>query len=442
MSSGSVTGVVVPLAVTAVLGMAAGAAVSVALSSSLGAIGGSIDRRHRRWEQDQCAEATWEQAAVQVIARNALIAVNRKAVKDALADPGGPPRPAPAPLPEPLALRRQSLADLQNWCTQADVALAASETFLQAATTRRAASLLTRSASGRRAEAAIQAWAKNESARTESLQPAVNAAEAAAPRLDIQREIAAAGRVMDRVPAAARTSERADIAAAAARVVEATSVVEARNRLDDLRTRAELLAGMCELRMADAREASAYLQPLAHLDDAEALLVRQALEAVASGARQLDDALRAEALQWAETVRAAAERQYLREVVVGALEDLEYDVVEEFSTLTPEQGRLAVSRSGWRQHQVLVVLDHDTNEMRAMVVRNAGGEGLDASRQDLEREEEWCDSLDALSEALGQNGVDLTVVSRTKPGSRPLPRVARQEQVDHRRRDRQERSRS
>jgi hypothetical protein len=446
MSSGAVIGVAAPLAVAGVLGLAAGAAVSVALSRSMEAVGGSIERRHLRWQQDQCAEAVWEQTAVQVIARNALIKISRKAVAEARSASGEPTDPPPTPLPEPLELRRQSLTELQVWCTQADAALAQSVVYLQAATAQRAVSLLAAHPSGRRAEYAVQAWAAraedrtSSTRRTEDSWPASEVATPTSP--DNQREIAAAGRVMGRLPAVATKDERADIAAAAARVAAAASVVEARNRLDDLRTRAERLATVCELRMVDAREAAAFLQPLVHLDDAEALPVKLALEAVASGERRLDADLRALALEWGETVRAAAERSYLREVVVGALESLDYDVMDDFSTLTPTQGRLTVSRTGWRQHQVLLVLDQDNKEMRAMVVRSEGGQDQDAARQDIEREEEWCGSLDALSEALTQSGVDLDVVSRTEPGSRPLPRFTPQAQERPRQRDRQRRTRS
>lgn len=441
MSGGSVTAVVVPLAVVGVLGMAAGAAVSVAVGGSMRALGGSIERRHQRWLADQCAEAAWEEAAVQVIARNARLEVTRAAVRGAKPGPDGPA--SPAPLPSPLDLRRQSLADLQLWCSRIDVALDESESYLRTVIVHQARFLVTGVATGRRAADAARAWAaRTAQVSSETSVPEVAADSGPVRPSPVLRELEAVRRVLERLPSAASPGERAQIATAAARIAAADSVIEARNRLDDLRARADRLEAICASRLVDAREASAFLQALAHVDDATAEPDRRSLQAVAQGTQPMTEGLREQGIHWCGVVRDAAERHHLRQTVVGTLEELGYEVTEEFSTLSPARGRLAAARNGWREHQVLLVLDQSTNQMRAMVVRTNDRTDQDAARQDTEREAEWCSSLQSLREALRGSGADLTTVSLTQPGERPVPVMAsREQETTRQRRDQTRRAR-
>ncbi|MGY1503594.1 hypothetical protein ACW4TU_44745 [Streptomyces sp. QTS52] len=404
MSGGSAIGIAAPLAVGAVLGYAAGAAVSIAVSAGLTSVGTVLEQRREHWERERCAEAVWERAAAEVLARNARIEVTRAAL-------GAYGRTADG-LPDPLVLFRQSVEELKAWCAAADRSLAQADGSLLDQDAQRAAAWL---ASGPplgrhpdRATPGAPPAAHGESVRV-----------SAADRLIAERE--AAERVLSRLTPAVSHDERLQITAAAARVSAAASPTEARNRLDDLRSRVEGARATAEHRMADARAAAAFLQVLGHVQDKTAEPLREQLRAVVRAQSPLEPRLRAEAVRWAETVRDASERHHVREVLLKSLEDMGYELCGDFSTVTVEQGAFAVTHASWREHEVRLVFDDAERELRAVVVRTDGAQGMAGRRADVEREEQWCGTLEDLRAQLADEGVQVDVHSLTAPGARPTP---------------------
>ncbi|MCX4237278.1 hypothetical protein [Streptomyces ortus] len=407
MSGGSAIGLAAPLAVGAVLGYAAGAAVSLALTSGLTAVGSALERRQEHWERERCAEAVWEDAVAEVLTRNARIEV----AKAALNAYGR----TTVPLPEPLVLFRQQIDELRAWSAAADRALAVAESgLLEQDALRAAAWLTTAQPVGERPTRATPgpvtgpAPERRESARA----PAPDG-------LAAERE--AAARVLRRLTPAVTHDERLRITASAARVGAAASATEARNRLDDLRSRVDGAHAAADRRMADARAAAAFLQVLGHVQDETAAPLRETLLAVVRAQRPLEPGVRAEALRWAETVRDAAERHHVRQVLLESLREMGYELCGDFSTVTVEDGAFAVSHTSWREHEVRMIFDNKERELRAVVVRTGGSPGMDGSRADLEREEQWCGTLEDLQAQLADRGVTVDVHSLTAPGLRPTP---------------------
>ncbi|CAM5621167.1 hypothetical protein SALBM135S_02502 [Streptomyces alboniger] len=407
MSSGAAIGLAAPLAVGAVLGYAAGAAVSVALTSGLSAVGSALERRQAHWERERCAEAVWEDAVAEVLTRNAQIEVT----KAALTAYGGPT----GPLPEPLVLFRQQVQELRDWSVAADRALAAAESLLLDQDALRAAAwLTTRPPVGERPARAAPgpvtgpARERGETSRA----PAPDG-------LTAERE--AAARALRRLTPAVSHDERLRITAAAARVGAASSAIEARNRLDDLRSRVDAARAAADRRMADARAAAAFLQVLRHVQDETAAPLRKTLLAVVRAQSPLEPDVRDEALRWAETVRDAAERHHVRQVLLESLRGMGYELCGDFSTVTVEEGAFAISHASWREHEVRMIFDNTERELRAVVVRTGGSQGMSGKRADLEREEQWCGALGDLRGQLAERGVSVDVHSLTVPGSRPTP---------------------
>ncbi|WP_033281587.1 hypothetical protein [Streptomyces sp. NRRL F-525] len=408
MSAGSAIGLAAaPLAVGAVLGYAAGAVVSLALTSGLTAVGSALERRQAHWERERCAEAVWEDAVADVLTRNARIEVT-KAALTAYGRPAGI-------LPEPLVLFRQQIQELQAWSGAADLALAAAESqLLDQDALRAAAWLSTGSPVGERPTRAAPGPV------TGSARERRETAQAPAPdRFGPERE--AAARALRRLTPAVSHDERLRITAAAARVGAAASPIEARNRLDDLRSRVDGARSAADRRMADARAAAAFLQVLGHVQDETAAPLRETLLAVVRAQRPLEPGVRDEALRWAETVRDAAERHHVRQVLLESLQEMGYELCGDFTTVTVEQGAFAVSHASWREHEVRMVFDNTERELRAVVVRTGGAQGLSGKRADLEREEQWCGTLEDLQAQLADRGVSVDVHSLTDPGSRPTP---------------------
>lgn len=398
-------GLAAPLAVGAVLGYAAGAAVSVALSAGLTAAGETLERRQQQWDRQRCAEAVWEDAVAEVLARNAAIEVTGAALSAY--------GQLPHRLPQPLALSRKRIDDLRAWCAEADLALASAEDLLREQDARQAAAWLTSAADqGERPASAAPGPSTGPAGDRHRAEPVAYPATA-------ERESAV--RAVDRMPPAVPHGERLRITAAAARVAAATTAIEARNRLDDLRRRVDLARAEAARRMADAQDAAAFLQVLGHVQDPEAAALRETLQAVVRAEHPLEPAVREAAVHWAETVRDAAEQHHVRQVLVESLREMGYEVSGDFSTVTVEQGAFAVSHGSWREHEVRMVLDDESRELRAVVVRTGGTRSLDSARADVEREEQWCGSLEHLQSQLAEQGVGVHVRSLTAPGTRPTP---------------------
>lgn len=403
MSGGSAIGLAAPLAVGAVLGYAAGAAVSLALSAGLTSVGTALERRREHHERERCAEAVWERAAAEVLARNARIEVTGAAL-----DAYG--RPADR-LPDPLVLRGQTMEELRAWCAEADLALAGAEDRLSEQDARHAAAL---------PASAPPLGRPPERAEPGAPPSRTDAARAPGPdRTDAARESAA--RALRRLTPAVGHEERLAITAAAARVGAAATTTEARNRLDDLRSRVDAARAAADRRMADARTAAAFLQVLEHVRHESAEPLRERLRAVVRARGPLEPDVRAEAVRWAETVRDAAERHHVREVLLKSLEEMGYELCGDFTTVTAEQGAFAVAHASWREHEVRMVLDDAAGELRAVVVRTEGAQGMAGRRADLEREEQWCGTLEGLRDQLADGGVRVDVHSLTAPGARPTP---------------------
>ncbi|MFC5031619.1 hypothetical protein ACQFX6_00460 [Streptomyces sp. DSM 41987] len=408
-------GLAAPLAVGAVLGYAAGAAVSVALSAGLTAVGATMERRQHHWDQQRCAEAVWEEAVAEVLARNARIEVTGAA----LSAYGH----LPHRLPGPLALSRQQIHELRAWCAAADQALAVAENLLMEQDARQAAAWLTTGpAQGERPAPAAPHPATGPARDRHRNEHAVD------PAAD-ERESAV--RAVRRLPPAVPHAERLRITAAAARVCAATTAIEARNRLDDLRRRVDLARAESQRRMADAQDAAAFLQVLSHVQDQEAAPLRETLQAVVRAEQPLESALRQAAVHWAETVRDVAEQHHVRQVLIESLQEMGYEVSGDFSTVTVEQGAFAVSHASWREHEVRMVLDDDSRELRAVVVRTGGTRSMNSARADVEREEQWCGSLEHLQSQLAEQGVGVAVRTLTVPGTRPTPMTNTLKTSDH-----------
>ena len=407
MSGGSAIGLAAPLAVGAVLGYAAGAAVSLALTSGLTAVGSILERRQEHWERERCAEAVWEDTVAEVLTRNARIEVT----KAALTAYGRPT----VPLPEPLVLFRQQIHELRDWSAAADRALAAAENLLLEQDALRAAAWLTTGPPVGERPARAAPGPVTGPARERHVTARAPAPDGMAP----ERE--AAARALRRLTPAVSHDERLRITAAAARVGAAASAIEARNRLDDLRSRVDGARAAADRRMADARAAAAFLQVLGHVQDETAAPLRETLLAVVRAQRPLEPGVRAEALRWAETVRDAAERHHVRQVLLESLQEMGYELCGDFSTVTVEEGAFAVSHTSWREHEVRMIFDNAERELRAVVVRTGGSQGMSGSRADLEREEQWCGTLEDLQAQLADQGVTVDVHSLTAPGSRPTP---------------------
>ncbi|CAM5276196.1 hypothetical protein SALBM135S_09625 [Streptomyces alboniger] len=227
---------------------------------------------------------------------------------------------------------------------------------------------------------------------------------------------------MRRLTPAVSHDERLRITAAAARVGAASSAIEARNRLDDLRSESMPTCAAADRRMADARAAAAFLQVLRHVQDETAAPLRKTLLAVVRAQSPLEPDVRDEALRWAGTDWCAMPRSgttYGR-CSWESLRGMGYELCGDFSTVTVEEGAFAISHASWREHEVRMIFDNTERELRAVVVRTGGSQGMSGKRADLEREEQWCAPGD-LRGQLAERGVSVDVHSLTVPGSRPTP---------------------
>jgi hypothetical protein len=105
--------------------------------------------------------------------------------------------------------------------------------------------------------------------------------------------------------------------------------------------------------------------------------------------------------------------------VADTLAELGYEVDEGFATVVGNPDRMRMVRADWQAHAVQIVVDGD--EVRTAVIRLEDKSGADARREDVEREQQWCDDQDRLRDALGESGLHVIERTLVPPGERVLP---------------------
>jgi hypothetical protein len=458
LSLGGVASAVAPVAVTAValVGVAAAAVLvtyasvkgSEALAKGLVSLGDSLERERERQLRAEEAGELWREAVVQVMDRNARIAMLRGAA--------GPDADPDLPIPPPLDLAGRSLDQLYAWCKQTDQQLVKLERRRAGAWIVAALRRLSASAPG--AGAAPSALDEGRRELTERLEALQLQRETGAPAPVPVLAVAGAGEeqehgairaivvgVLDGLEPLAGDEVMASVFQAAELATGARSLAEARRWLDELYLRARTASKEGRRRRNAAREASQYLQAVEaglgeqeRLGDAERRVVASLREVVA-GRGELDGDLRSAAERLLDAARTAAKRRYLQELVRQTLVDLGYQVGDGFTTVAPSGSAasfdaLRISREDWADHSVQVVIQDQT--IRAMVVRDrdrdAEAEGDEASRVDTERERQWCADLTKVERHLHGEGISANVTHLVEPGSRPMP-VAAPPQAEDRR---------
>lgn len=400
MSGAGVVGVSVGAVVggtvwVAAKGVQAGALVAARSVEALGAglvkVGARAEVAMAEWEVEHAALREWETAARQVIELNARIDVLR--------------RHAPADLatqvPAPLTPCAESPAELASWCAATSAALTALEQDLAQRTASAVFTVLRQTIALARPVTAQEAFAQYHQAMAD---------EEVRTAPDTTTDVA---RILARLTPDATAEDRADVLAAAAQVAVPRPDVDHNTLLDELRYRVQRADERARARRADAVAAATMLQAI----PAGTTTLRAELSSVVAGRRTLDPDLRKRAEHAVTEVREELEREYVRASVTDTLAALGYEVDTGFATVTPDRMRLV--RSDWSAHAVQVVVAGE--QVRTAVIRLADKAGEDARREDVEREEQWCDDQERLREALNESGLQVVQLSLTPPGERVLP---------------------
>ena len=392
-----------------------------ALGSGLVHVGERAERSRAVWEADHAALLEWEEAAREVIAVNSRLDVVRRAA-------GSTPVPG---LPGPLAPCAETPSQMRAWCESIERAIAKVEAELVSRSSVAVLAVLRQSVDRKRPVTVKEAFERYEQAM---------AAQVVSSRTPPTEALAAVTRIVDRLPVDADPADRADVLAAAAQVAVPRPDVDHHILLDELRLRVQRAERRAQARRADAVAAATTLQALPEgLDgpDSEIVAVRADLTEVVAGRRAFDPDLRERAGRATERVRTDLERDYVRRSVTSTLADLGYQVDEGFATVSGSPDRMRLVRSEWDGHAVQVVVLDD--EVRAAVVRLEDRSGVDARREDVEREQQWCGDLEKLQGAMTQAGVRVVPRKLVPPGER-LPSVVKKRPktdvvVQHRTRD-------
>ncbi|WP_224273808.1 hypothetical protein [Streptomyces sp. LS1784] len=319
---------------------------------------------------------------------------------------------------EPLRIDAQSTSQLEDWCAEADRALAAAERELREQAARAlAASLFADVAghtAGRRPVGAAELFAD----RPKPSGVVVSESSDEAAREEVEQTLT---RVLSRLLPDCGEGDRADARQAAARVAEATTLDEARTWLTETRLRVQRANSAAKARRRDADEAIGFLHDLENARVADVDPVRALLAEVVAGRRALDEPLRRRVAGCRAAAEAEAEQRYVVNTVTDALTDLGYQVSQGFETLTVTDGALRLSRSEWPEHAVNLVVDQQGGQMRTAVVRTAAGSGDDDAHIDVEREEQWCQDFHELRGRLARAGLSTDVQVAVPPGEVPVP---------------------
>jgi hypothetical protein len=386
-------------------GVQAGALVATRSVEMLGAglakAGDRAERNRAEWERGNAELLVWEAAARRVIDVNARIEVLRQHT----------PADLVGSVPVPLVPCAESPAELDTWCSTTRAKLDAIERDMRKRTSTAVLSVLRHTVDLERPVTAQEAFDRYHQALASNATPQ---------RTTPPQAIVDVARILDRLTPDASDEDRGDVLAAAARVAVPRPDVDHETLLDELRLRVQRADERARARRANAVAAAMMLQAVpVGFADPELPGLRIELESVVAGQRALDAGLRARAEQAAARVRAQLERDYVRASVVDTLAGLGYEVDEGFATVTGNPDRMRLHREDWNGHAVQVVVNGD--EVRAAVIRLEDKVGTDARREDVEREEQWCDDLEKLRTALVDSGMRVVERTLVPPGARVLP---------------------
>jgi hypothetical protein len=395
------------------------------IAASLGLEAGAAWRATGREEKARAAArreaagraAEWEAAARAALDRNARIAVYAASIANARQRGGDQPAIV---APEPLCVAGQPAQELLAWCRQVDVELAA----VEAALAERAAAAMAVELFGG-ASSPLGGRPSGPVSAAEVLAamaaPLGRGAGDTAAVLARQRLADSLARVLGRVHPDAAAADWDAVQEAAARVLGAPSAGAALDHLGEVRVRVEEANSRARQRMDEAVTAARMLQGLAGYAGRGAEETRAALAEVVAGRRVLAAELGGAAVEQLAAHQAEMEHRYVVERVVATLGELGYEVVDGFETLTVSNGVSRLTRGGWTDHAVSVVVDQEAGEVRTAVVRTSKGVGEEQRRVDAEREQQWCDSFAAARERLAAAGIQAVTTLEVPPGQRALP---------------------
>jgi hypothetical protein len=322
-----------------------------------------------------------------------------------------------AAVPEPLQAGVTATAELVAWCERTDAALAAVETALADQLTADMAAVL---AARHQRAAARLVHATEELGRSDP---------GAAPPSDAQIERSLV-RVLARLRSDTAAEDRRNVAAAAARVLEALTPGDARTCLEEVRLRVQRANERATARQAETIDAARMLH--ASGDGTGAARVRTELTEVVQGRRRLDDKLRERAAAAVAATDAEADHRYIADTVVATLAELGYTVEEGFQTLSVDDGVVRIRHADSDEHAVHLLVDAESGRLHTALVRTAPGATPAAEHEDdVASERAWCDALESTRERLAAAAGVSTAVEQLAPlGSRVMPQVGRSASSD------------
>jgi len=214
----------------------------------------------------------------------------------------------------------------------------------------------------------------------------------------------------------------------AQRLIEAAGKgAEVGAALTDFRARAKGLTDSTRQRIRDKDDATALLIKLAGLGGPKVEAVQNQLKLVVSGDEELSPTLRKRVAMTIEDAKAAADAEWVGELIRGKLKDLGYEVGPDFETTQSlPHGTLSVSKRDWRDrdgaplHEVQIDLEPSEGNLLRFEVLHERQEALAEIGRNTVVEREWCADHLALLQHLRQHAVDVRVdaASLKGPGTR------------------------
>lgn len=219
----------------------------------------------------------------------------------------------------------------------------------------------------------------------------------------------------------------------AQRLIEAArNGAEVAAALTGFRERARGLTDSTQCRIHDKDEAAGFLIKLAGLRGPKVEAVQDQLKRVASGEEALSPTLRERVAMTIEDAKAAADADWVGELIRSKLEALGYEVGPDFETAQSlPYGTLSVSKRDWRNrdgaplHEVQIDLEPSNGNLLRFEVLHERQEALSELRRNAVVEEEWCADHISLLRHLRERAVDVKVVANSikPPGTREPSKI-------------------
>jgi hypothetical protein len=230
---------------------------------------------------------------------------------------------------------------------------------------------------------------------------------------------------LEKVPEDTCAQIRQEIQDIAFQILDPASTCNKDAYMSELGYRIQIACKQSKERKRNAEEAMALLQKIRGYDSDKLSKIKKELELVIQKPSAVDESLKQRVETEYLKAKLALDTEYVKESISDTLQELGYDVEDEFTTLFSTKEAIRIQKPGWNEYFVQLRLNPDGSQMNYNVVRvdNESADTKERQIRDQEMETSWCGDFSDLVDTLKAKGIQHTFIRKQEPGEFPVQMV-------------------